>query len=338
MESAKRNVPGESSLARVCSRRRLLSGAAVLLAAPTVVRADAWPEKPIQLVVPVGPGGINDITSRLIAQKLTDRLGQTVVVVNKPGAGGIIGSEAVAKATPDGYTILMVYSSHMVNPSLYTKLPYDTIYDFAPITLVNTVNLVLTTSARLPVSTVAQLIALAKAKPGKLNYGTVGIGSLGHLAGLRFIKEAGIDVVQVPYKSAPEVMTALLAGEASFYFDSPITALPFIKSSKTRALAVTSRTRSPVMPEVPTLNESGLPGFEVVGWNGLVAPAHTPPAIIDRLNREVVAILRDPQVSKALAEQGVDVVGDTPQAFQKVIEADIAKWRDIIRQAGIRIE
>lgn len=319
------------------ARRRLLAATA-LLAAPAAVGADAWPDKPIQLVVPVGPGGINDITSRLIAQKLTDRLGQTVVVVNKPGAGGIIGSEAVAKAPPDGYTILMVYSSHMVNPSLYAKLPYDTIHDFAPITLVNTVNLVLTTSAKLPVRTVGELIALAKAKPGKLNYGTVGIGSLGHLAGLRFVKEAGIDVVQVPYKSAPEVMTALLAGDTSFYFDSPITALPFIKSSKTRALAVTSRTRSPVMPEVPTLDESGLPGFDVVGWNGLVAPARTPPAIIDRLNSEVVAILHDPQVSKALAEQGVDVVGDTPQAFQKIIEADVAKWRDIIRQAGIRIE
>jgi tripartite-type tricarboxylate transporter receptor subunit TctC len=309
-----------------------------LLAAPVVARADAWPDKPIQLVVPVGPGGINDITSRLIAQKLTDRLGQTVVVVNRPGAGGIIGSEAVAKASPDGYTILMVYSSHMVNPSLYAKLPYDTIHDFAPITLVNTVNLVLTTSARLPVRTVGELIALAKAKPGKLNYGTVGIGSLGHLAGLRFVKEAGIDVVQVPYKSAPEVMTALLAGDASFYFDSPITALPFIKSGKTRALAVTSHARSPVIPDVPTLDESVLPGFEVVGWNGLVAPAHTPPVVIDRLNREVVAILHDPQVSRSLAEQGVDVVGDTPQEFQKIIEADIAKWRDIIRQAGIRIE
>jgi tripartite-type tricarboxylate transporter receptor subunit TctC len=309
-----------------------------LLAVPVVARADAWPDKPIQLVVPVGPGGINDITSRLIALKLAERLGQTVVVVNKPGAGGIIGSEAVAKASPDGYTILMVYSSHMVNPSLYAKLPYDTIHDFAPITLVNTVNLVLTTSARLPVRTVGELLALAKAKPGKLNYGTVGIGSLGHLAGLRFVKEAGIDVVQVPYKSAPEVMTALLAGDASFYFDSPITALPFIKSGKTRALAVTSRTRSPVMPDVPTLDESGLPGFDVVGWNGLVAPAHTPPEVINRLNRDVVAILHDPRVSKALAEQGVDVVGDTPQAFQKIIEADIAKWRDIIRQAGIRIE
>ena len=320
------------------ARRRLLGGAVALLAVPVVARADAWPDKPIQLVVPVGPGGINDITSRLIALKLTERLGQTVVVVNKPGAGGIIGSEAVAKASPDGYTILMVYSSHMVNPSLYAKLPYDTIHDFAPITLVNTVNLVLTTSARLPVRTVGELLALAKAKPGKLNYGTVGIGSLGHLAGLRFVKEAGIDVVQVPYKSAPEVMTALLAGDASFYFDSPITALPFIKSGKTRALAVTSRTRSPVMPDVPTLDESGLPGFDVVGWNGLVAPAHTPPEVINRLNRDVVAILHDPRVSKALAEQGVDVVGDTPQAFQKIIEADIAKWRDIIRQAGIRIE
>lgn len=320
------------------ARRRLLAGATALLVVPAIGRAETWPDKPIQLVVPLGPGGINDITSRLIAQKLTERLGQTVIVVNKPGAGGIIGSEAVAKAPPDGNTILMVYSSHMVNPSLYAKLPYDTIHDFAPITLVNTVNLVLTANPKVAARTVGELIALAKANPGQLNYGTVGVGSLGHLAGLRFVKQAGIDVVQVPYKSAPEVMNALLAGDTSFYFDSPITALPFIKSGKTRALAVTSRTRSPVMPDVPTLDESDVPGFDVVGWNGLVAPARTPQAIIDRLNREIVAILHDPQVSKSLAEQGVEVVGDTPQEFKKIIETDIAKWHDIIRQAGIKIE
>lgn len=311
---------------------------AALVAATPVVRAQAYPAKPIQLVVPLGPGGINDIISRMIAQRLTESLGQSVIVVNRPGAGGIIGSEAVAKAPPDGYTILMVYSSHMVNPSLYAKLPYDTIRDFAPITLVNTVNLVLTVGAAVPAASVRELIALAKARPGQLNYGTIGIGSLGHLAGIRFVKAADIDVVQVPYKSAPEVTTALLRGDATFYFDSPITALPFIRSGKVRALAVTSAARSSVLPDVPTLAEAGLRGFEVVGWNGLLAPGGTPRPIIDKLNFEVVRILRSAEVIALLKEQGVDVVGDAPEEFAGVIRTDIEKWHGIIEAAGIKIE
>jgi tripartite-type tricarboxylate transporter receptor subunit TctC len=311
---------------------------AAMLAAAPAAHAQAYPGKPIQLVVPLGPGGINDIISRLIAQKLTESWGQSVVIVNKPGAGGIIGSEAVAKAPPDGYTLLMVYSSHMVNPSLYAKLPYDTIRDFAPITLVNTVNLVLTVGASVPVTSVRELIALAKARPGQLNYGSIGIGSLGHLAGIRFVKAADIDVVQVPYKSAPEVTTALLGGDATFYFDSPITALPFIRSGKVKALAVTSATRSSVLPDVPTVAEAGLPGFDVVGWNGLVAPAGTPRPIIEKLNTEIVRILRSPEMVASLKEQGVDVVGDTPEDFGNIIQADIATWREIIKAAGIKIE
>jgi len=301
-------------------------------------RGETFPSKPVQLIVPLGPGGINDIISRLIAAKLTESWGQPVIVVNKPGAGGIIGSEAVTKAAPDGYTILMVYSSHMVNPSLYSKLPYDSVRDFAPITLVNTVNLVLTVSPTVPVNSVQELIALAKAKPGTLNFGTSGIGSLGHLAALRFAKAAGIDVVHVPYKSAPEVITAMLRGDASFYFDSPITALPFIRSGKVKALAVTSAARSSVMPDVPTIAEAALPGFEVVGWNGLLAPAGTPKPTIDKLNADIVRILRRQEVVDQLKEQGVDVVGNTPEEFAARISADIAKWRDIIVAAGIKIE
>ena len=318
------------------ARRGLLAGAASLVALPA--RGETFPSKPVQLIVPLGPGGINDIISRLIAAKLTESWGQQVIVVNKPGAGGIIGSEAVTKAAPDGYTILMVYSSHMVNPSLYSKLPYDSVRDFAPITLVNTVNLVLTVSPTVPVNSVQELIALAKAKPGTLNFGTSGIGSLGHLAALRFAKAAGIDVVHVPYKSAPEVITAMLRGDASFYFDSPITALPFIRSGKVKALAVTSAARSSVMPDVPTIAEAALPGFEVVGWNGLLAPAGTPKPTIDKLNADIVRILRRQEVVDQLKEQGVDVVGNTPEEFAARISADIAKWRDIIVAAGIKIE
>ena len=323
-------------------RRRILGllgglAAAAAVRAPSA-NAQAFPARPIQLVVPLGPAGINDIISRLIAQKLSESWGQQVVVVNKPGAGGIIGSELVAKSPPDGYTILMVYSSHMVNPNLHASLPYDTVRDFAPITLVNTVNLVLTVGAATQAKSVAELIAAARARPGQINYGTVGIGSLGHLAGLRFAKAAGIDVVQVPYKSAPEVTAALLSGDVTFYFDSPITALPFIKSGKERALAVTSRTRSSVMPDVPTLDEAGLPGFEVVGWNGLVAPAGTPRPVIEKLNAEVVRILHTPEVETSLRNQGVDVVGNTPDQFAGIIRDDLAKWSEIIKAAGLKIE
>lgn len=301
-------------------------------------RADTYPSKPVQLVVPLGPGGINDIISRLLAQKLTESWGQPVVVVNKPGAGGIIGSDAVAKAAPDGATILMCYSSHMANPSLYAKLPYDTLKAFAPVTLVNTVNLVLTVGPSVPAASVSDLIALAKARPGALNYGTSGIGSLGHLAALRFATTAGIDVVHVPYKSAPDVMTALLQGDAAFYFDSPITALPFIRSRKVKALAMTSVIRSSVLPDVPTIAEAALPGFEVLGWNGLLAPAGTPAPVIERLNAEVVKILRTQAVRDQLRDQGVDVVGNRPEEFAAIIAADVAKWREIIVAAGIRLE
>ena len=185
---------------------------------------------------------------------------------------------------------------------------------------------------------VRELIALAKSRPGVLNYGTVGIGSLGHLAGIRFTKAAGIDVVQVPYKTAPDVTTALLRGDATFYFDSPITALPFIRTGKVRALAVTSTTRSSVLPDVPTMEEAGLSGFEVVGWNGLVAPAGTPKPVIEKLNADVVRVLHSPDVVTLLKDQGVDVVGDTPEHFAGVIRADVAKWREITKAAGIKIE
>ena len=318
------------------ARRSLLAGTAALAALPA--RAQAFPSKPVQLVVPLGPGGINDIISRLIGARLGDIWGQPVVVVNKPGAGGIIGSEFVAKAPPDGYTILMVYSSHFANPSLYSKLPYDSVRDFAPITLVNTINLVLTLSPSVQAGSVKELIALAKAKPGTLNYGTSGIGSLGHLAALRFAKAAGIDIVHVPYKSAPDVIQAMLRGDVGFFFDSPITALPFIRGGKVKALGVTSPTRSSGLPEVPTIAEAGLPGFEVLGWNGLLAPAGTPKPVIDKLNTDIVRVLRTPEIVKRLQDQGVDVVGDTPDEFAAIIPADIAKWREIIVAAGIKLD
>ena len=301
-------------------------------------QAQAFPSRSMQLVVPLGAGGINDIISRLIAQKLSESWKQPVVVVNRPGAGGIIGSQSVATAAPDGYTILMVYSSHPVNPSLYAKLPYDTLKDFEPITLVNIVDLVLVVGTQSKANSLRELMAMARAEPGKFNYGTVGTGSLGHLAGIRFAKAAGINVVQLPYKSAPEVSSALLNGDASMFFDSPITALPLINGGKTKPLAVTSLTRSSAMPNVPTMSEAGLPDFEVVGWNGLVAPGGTPKAIIDRLNGEIVRILRTPEVTDSLKARGVAVVGNTPAEFGTIIRNDVARWAGIIKEAGIKLE
>jgi tripartite-type tricarboxylate transporter receptor subunit TctC len=302
---------------------------------PTAQAQQSFPSKAIQLVVPLGVGGINDIISRLIAQKMSEDWGQPVIVLNKPGAGGIIGSEFVARSRPDGYTILMVYSSHAVNPSLYSKLPYDTISDFQPITMVNTVNLVLTIGASIPANSVADLIAMAKAHPDTTNYGTVGNGSLGHLAGLLFAKTAGIEITQLAYKGAPEVSTALMRGDATMYFDSLITALPLIKDGRVKALAVTSPTRSAALPNVPTMAEAGVKDFQMLGWNGLVAPAGTPQAIVNKLNAEIVHILHLPEITKLLSEQGVDVVGDTPEHFGEVIRADVDKWHKIVKDAGI---
>ena len=299
--------------------------------------AQSFPSKPIQIIVPVGPGGINDIISRLIGQKLSESWGQPALIVNRPGAGGIIGTELAAKAAPDGHTMVMVYSSHPVNPSLYSKLPYDSIRDFEPVTMVNTVNLVLVVNQAVPAQSLSELIALARAEPGKLNYGAVGTGSLGHLAALVLTRMANVDIVHLPYKSSPEVTTALLSGDAKLFFDSPITALPHIRSGRTRPLAVTSATRSSALPNVPTMAEAGLPGYEVMGWNGLLAPAGTPKLVIARLNAEIVRILRSPEVMSTLNAQGVDVVGGTPEEFASAIRNDIAKWAQIIKQAGIRL-
>lgn len=318
------------------ARRSLLVGASALAALPA--RAQAFPSKPVQLVVPLGPGGINDIVSRMIAAKLGEAWGQSVLVVNKPGAGGAIGSDFVAKSAADGHTILMCYSSHFANPSLYSKLPYDTVRDFAPVTMINTANLVLTVGPSVSASSVQELVALAKARPGALNYGTSGIGSLGHLAALRFAKALGIEVTHVPYKSAPDVINAMLRGDVGFFFDSPITALPFIRSGKVKALAVTSPARTPVMPDVPTIAEAAMPGFEVLGWNGMLAPAGTPKPVIDKLNADVVRVLCMPDIVKQLADQGVDVVGNTPAEFAAIIAADIAKWHEIIVGAGIKLD
>ena len=311
---------------------------AVLASCCAEAQVSAYPNKPIRLVVPSGAGGITDILARLIGQKLTEAWGQQVLVDNRVGAGGTIGTDSVAKSAADGYTLLMVFPSHTVNPSLYAKLPFDTVKDFAPVTMVTAVNLVLLVNPAVPARTLRELIDLAKARPGALNYGAVGEGSLGHLAGAVFRSMAGINIVHVPYRGAPQVTTALLGNEVQMFFDVTITAIPQMKAGKLRGLAVTSSRRATAIPDLPTMAEAGLPGYEVVGWNGILAPAGTPPEIIRKLNAEVVRILNLPEMRARLAAEAVEPIGNSPEEFAIVIQADVAKWAKVVKEAGMKAE
>lgn len=316
----------------------LIAIAATLLAAtPWLARAQAgYPSKPIRLVIPAGAGGITDILGRHIAQRISEPLGQQVVVDNRTGANGVLGTHIVASATPDGHTLLMVYPAHPVNPSLIAKLPYDTINAFSPITQVSAVSMVLLVNAALPVKTVKDLIALARDKPGQIHYGAVGAGSLGHLGGEMFRARTGAQIVHVAYKGAPQVFSALAGGEIGIYFAATMgSAMPLIQSGRVRALGVTAPQRVPAMPDIPAIIES-VPGFEVQGWNGILAPAGTPRPIIDRLNREIVRVVRTPEFAARLTTEGAVAVGNTPEQFDAVIRADIAKWAKVVKDAGIR--
>ncbi len=316
--------------------RRAASGALFSLIPFAGALGQDYPTRPVRIVVPTGAGGITDILARIVAARLTDRLGQPVVIENRPGASGIVGTEAVARAAPDGHTLLMVFPSHPVNPSLKVSLPYDTVRDFAPITTVTTVSLVILAPPGLAARDVRELIALARRD--RLTYASVGAGSLGHLGAELFRSMAGIELTHVPYRSAPAAQTALIRGEVSLFFDPPITALPHIREGRLRALGVSTRERSRLLPDVATVDESGLPGYEVLGWNGILAPAATPAPIVTRLNREIVAILAEPEVLRQLAQQGADPAPSDPESFARRIREDIAKWADVIRNAGIQPE
>jgi tripartite-type tricarboxylate transporter receptor subunit TctC len=298
----------------------------------------AYPARPVRIVVPTGAGGVTDVVGRVIAQKLGERLGQQVIVDNRPGAGGVLGTQIVATAAPDGHTLALVFPSHAVNPTLVAKLPYDSVKSFAPITLVSVVAPVIMVNAAFPARNVKELLAIAKEKPGTINIGSVGSGSLGHLSSELFRAMAGLQVTQVFYKGAPQVMTALIGGEIQVYFvASMATALPQLKAGRVRALGVATRERLPFMPDVPPIADT-VPGYEVQGWNGMLAPAGTPRAIIDQLNREIVRIVKTPQFAEQFAAEGIVPVGNTPEAFTRVMIADIAKWAKVIKAAGIRGE
>jgi tripartite-type tricarboxylate transporter receptor subunit TctC len=300
--------------------------------------AESYPSRPIRLIIPSGAGGITDILGRVLAPKLTDSLGQQVVVDNRPGASGIVGSQIVAKSTPDGYTLLMVFPSHPVNPSLYPDIPFDTIKAFAPVTLVSAVAPVLIVNSQFPAKSVAELIAIAKEKPGQLNHGSVGSSSMGHLGAELFRSMAGIKFALVTYKGAPQVLAALLSGEIQFYLiGSAGTVVPQVKAGRIRALGVGARQRIAALPDVPSISET-LPGYEARGWNGILAPTGTPRPVIERLNREIVKVVRSPEFGQVLAAEGATAVGNTPAEFDAVIRADVQKWAKIIKEAGIRAQ
>lgn len=313
--------------------------AALLLTAGLPVSAQTFPAKPSRLVVPFPPGGPLDVIGRLIAQRLGDRWGQNVVVENKPGAGGNIGADFVAKAVPDGYTVVMgALSTHAVNPSLYSKMPYDAQRDFAPITRVAITPNVLVVNPSLPVNSVKELIAYAKAHPGQLSFGSGSTGSAGHLAGELFKVDAGIDMVHVPYKGAAPAMQALLAGDTQLMFDNLANAMAQVKAGTLRALAVTTAERSKLAPELPTMAEAGVTGFDISTWFGLFAPAGTPTEIIGKWNADVVRILDSPEMRERLIAQGAEAAPDSPADFARFVASELAKYARIVKASGAKVD
>ena len=297
-----------------------------------------YPTKPVRIVVPFQPGAVPDTLARTVAERLTRGLGQPVVVDNRPGAGGNIGAEIVANAPGDGYTLMLATSSHASNPSLFRKVNYDPVKDFAAITMVARIPGVLVVPANSPAQSVRELIALAKSKPGALTFASGGNGSQAHFAGEMFKSAAGIDILHIPYKGAPEIMASLLSDQTSMGFPTLPTALPQIKAGKVRALAVTSLTRNPQLPEVPTMREAMDHGFDLNAWFGIVAPASVSPQIIARLNTEIVKILNDPEVRNKLGADGSEVVTMTPQEFAALIKTDVAVWADIVKASGVKLD
>ena len=300
--------------------------------------AQDYPSRPVRIVVPFAPGGPNDIIVRLVAQKLTETWGQPFVVENRPGAGGNIGTDFVAKAAPDGYTLLSVGPGSLVINPLIGKVAYDTMRDFAPVTVMARAPNALVAHPSLPARSVKELIELARTQPGKVNYGSGGNGSTPHLAGAMFAAMAGIALTHVPYKGTAPATADLIGGQVQIAFLGIPTVLPYVKSGKLRILAVTGKHRSPELPGVPTVDEAGVPGYELSPWYGLLAPAGTPREIVVRLGDEVSRSLRTAEMKEKLAMQGAEVVGGSPEEFAALIQADSSTWSRVVKDAGIRIE
>jgi tripartite-type tricarboxylate transporter receptor subunit TctC len=305
----------------------------------TLAGAQTYPTKPIRIVVPFPPGGATDILARDVAQKLSESFGQQVIVDNRPGAGGNIGSELVARSAPDGYTLEMgTVGTHAINASLYSKMPYDHVKDFVPVILVAGVPNVLVVNPAVPANSVAELIAYAKANPGKLNFASSGAGTSIHLSGELFKVMAGVQMTHIPYKGSAPALQDLLGGQVQLMFDNLPPSLPQIKAGKLRALAVTSLTRAPALPDVPTVAEAGLPGFEASSWFGILAPAGTPPAIVAKLNAEIAKWLATPEAKEKLSKQGANAAGGSPEDFARHIAAETTKWAKVVKDSGAKVD
>ena len=315
--------------------------AAAVMAAPffcAETLAQNYPVKPIRIIVPQSAGGSTDLVARVVTQRLDDVLKQSLVVDNRPGAGSINGTDIVAKATPDGYTLLAVAASFTITPSLRHKLPFDPVRDFAPVSQLAILPHVLVLHPSVQAKSVKELIALAKAKPGELNFASSGVGTSTHLAAEQFMYLTGTKMLVVPYKGGAPGTTALLGGQVQVYFATISTALPHIKSGKLRALAVTSAKRSSVAPELPTIAEAGVTGYEHSSWVGILAPAKTPRPVIEKLHGEIVKIVQAPDVKALFLRDGLETVGNSPREFDAIIKAEIAKWQKLVQAAGIPVE
>jgi tripartite-type tricarboxylate transporter receptor subunit TctC len=317
-------------------RRGFLGLVLAFLAAAAA--AQPYPSRPVRLIIPFPPGGSNDIVGRMIAAQLGERLGQPVIVDNRTGAGGTIGTDAAAKSPADGYMLLLVSTAYAFNTSIYKKLPYDPVASFVAVAILGTGPAVLVVHPLLPVNSVRDLITLAKQKPGQLNWAAAGVGSFQHLASALFKLQAGIDVVHVQYKGGGPAMMDLIAGHADVSMGSLIQMLPHIRSGKLKALGTTGATRSAVLPDLPTIAEAGVPGHEAANWWGIVAPAGTPPAIIERLHAELSVILTSAETKKRFEAEGAEAVPMSPDEFGRFIQAETAKWARVVKEAGIRAE
>jgi tripartite-type tricarboxylate transporter receptor subunit TctC len=316
----------------------LASSGALATETASTGSGQGYPARPIRLVVGSAPGGGNDFVARAMNQRFSEALGNQLVIDNRGGAGGLLASEIVAQASPDGYTLLQMFSNFVILPSLYKKLSFDVVKDFAPVGNFASSPLILVVNPSLPANSVTQLIELARSRKGKLNFAAPGVGSLGHLAGELFKSAAKIEMTHVPYKGGGPAITALVANEVNLYFSTVPAAITQVKAGRLRALGVTSLTRSSVAPEVPTIAESGLPNFNVVGWFGMFAPARTPPAVVKALNAGANKTLGLQEVRARFLSEGVEAVGGTPEAFASLVRQDVKKWNAVAAQAGIKPE
>jgi tripartite-type tricarboxylate transporter receptor subunit TctC len=322
---------------RKCAFRWLLAVAVVLVAA--TANADTYPTQPVKFVVAFPPGGTTDILARVFAQKMSETWGQPVVVENRSGAGGIIGTESVARSMPDGYTILLgTIGTHAVNTSLYKKIPYDPERDFAPITLLATLPNLLAINPSLPMRNLKELINYAKANPGKLTYASAGAGTASHLAGEMFRKVADVDIVHVPYRGSSPALTDLIAGHVSMTFDYMPSALPYVRSGKLRGLAVTGSSRTKAAPEIPTMIEGGLPGFNIVTWYAVFAPKGTPPDVVSKIRNTIAMAATAPEIVKRMDDLAVDLVASSPEELARFQRAEIERWSKFIQDANITVD